>query len=98
MARRRYLVLYDIRDGRRLRKVFNTMRSYGSRFQYSVFLCDLSRSELLSLRWDLKDRMNEADDSIAIVDLGEPSSSAMNDMFEFLGSRREFPPSDGMVL
>lgn len=98
MARRRYLVLYDIRDDRRLRKVFNTMRSHGSRFQYSVFLCDLNRSELLALRWELKDLMNEAIDSIAIVDLGQPSSPSDDSTFEFLGVRREFPSTDSTIL
>ena len=98
MSRRRYLVLYDIRDDRRLRKVFNTMRSFGSRFQYSVFLCDLNESELLALRWELKDRMNEAEDSIAIVDLGTPKSSELDGTFEFLGTRREFPPAEPTIL
>lgn len=98
MSRRRHLILYDIRDKRRLRKVFNTMRSHGSRFQYSVFLCDLSKSELLELRWELKGIMNEAVDSIAIVDLGSPESTEDDDTFEFLGVRREFPTTGSLIL
>jgi CRISPR-associated protein Cas2 len=98
MARRRHLILYDIRDKRRLRKIFNTMRSHGSRFQYSVFLCDLNPSELLSLRWELKEIMNEAVDSIAIVDVGSPQSSSTDGTFEFLGARREFPSSEVTIL
>ena len=36
MARRRYLVAYDIREDRRLRNVASCMEGYGERIQYSV--------------------------------------------------------------
>ena len=45
MARRRYLVAYDIREDRRLRNVATCMEGYGDRIQYSVFVCDLSEEE-----------------------------------------------------
>jgi CRISPR-associated protein Cas2 len=45
MARRRYLVAYDIRDDRRLRQIASCMEGYGERIQYSVFVCDLSDQE-----------------------------------------------------
>ncbi len=98
MARRRYLVLYDIRDDKRLRMVFNTMRSFGSRFQYSVFLCDLNPSELLQLRWELRDCMNQAVDSLAIVDLGTPSQVDRDGTFEFLGVPPSLPGEGPNVL
>lgn len=98
MSRRRYLILYDIRDDKRLRAIFNTMRSHGSRFQYSVFLCDLSARELLSLRWELKGRMDESCDSIAVIDLGTPESATRGKMFEFLGVPPSFPPTAGAVI
>lgn len=96
MARRRYLVLYDIRNDRRLRQVFDIMRSHGSRFQYSVFVCHLNPRELLRLRWELRDCMNQAVDSIAIVDLGalEPRR---DHPFEFLGVPPDLP-SDGPTV
>lgn len=98
MARRRYLVLYDIRDDKRLRSVFNTMRSFGSRFQYSVFLCDLNPSELLALRWELKGRMNQSVDSIAIVDLGVPTTPSRDDHFEFLGVPPVLPSGESQIF
>lgn len=98
MARRRYLILYDIRDDKRLRDVFNVMRSFGSRFQYSVFLCDLSASELLDLRWALKGRMNERVDSIAIVSLGVPRTVDRNGTFEFLGVPPSLPSGGSTIL
>jgi CRISPR-associated protein Cas2 len=49
VARRRFLIAYDICDPQRLRQVCKTMESYGERLQYSVFICDLSRTELVPL-------------------------------------------------
>lgn len=46
MARRRYLISYDISDPKRLRSTFNLMKGYGKWLQYSVFVCDLSKAEL----------------------------------------------------
>jgi len=38
-----YLVTYDIRDDKRLRRVFKTMKGFGEWLQLSVFQCRLSR-------------------------------------------------------
>ena len=46
MARRRYLISYDIADPTRLRATFKLMKGYGKWLQYSVFVCDLSKAEL----------------------------------------------------
>ena len=51
--RRRYLVAYDIREDKRLRRVHKTMKGYGWSLQYSVFICDLDTMELLAMRSDL---------------------------------------------
>jgi CRISPR-associated protein Cas2 len=50
MARRRYLVTYDIRDDHRLRSIAVCMEGFGRRMQYSVFLCDLSQREKFLMR------------------------------------------------
>ena len=52
MARRRYLVAYDIRDDRRLRAIAACMEGYGERIQYSVFVTDLSDREKYLMRAD----------------------------------------------
>jgi CRISPR-associated protein Cas2 len=57
MARRRFLVAYDIRDDRRLRSVATCVEGYGERIQYSVFICDLSDMEMVSLRTDIETRI-----------------------------------------
>ena len=37
-GRRRWIVAYDIRDPKRLRKVYEVVRDHGDRLQYSVFI------------------------------------------------------------
>ncbi len=51
-----YVVTYDIRDPKRLRRVYRLMLGYGEHVQYSVFRCDLTSRELL----ELKGRLGEA--------------------------------------
>lgn len=72
--RTRYLLAYDIRDTRRLRRVHQVAKTYGDPLQYSVFICDLTRSELLLLSRDLRSEMDSDRDSIAIFDLGPPAT------------------------
>jgi len=62
------LVCYDIREGRRLRKVAKLLEGYGERVQYSVFRMRLTRKEEEELRWKLT-RLTEAEDSFLIVAL-----------------------------
>ncbi len=90
MARRRYLVAYDIRDDQRLRAIHDVVTGYGDRLQYSVYLCDLDKMELLHLRADLRATMHQRDDSIVIIDLGDPQRHG-SDCFEFLGAASDLP-------
>lgn len=96
-SRRRYLVAYDIRDDKRLRLVYKTMKGYGWRMQYSVFICDLDRIELLSLKTDLGAIIHHAVDSIAIIDLGSPHERG-SDCFQFMGAADGLPESGPVIL
>jgi CRISPR-associated protein Cas2 len=95
--RRLYLVAYDIRDSKRLRQVHKIMKGYGDGVQYSVFLCTLSRSELIELKWDLGDVINEAADQVLIVDLGLEDGSS-TDRFDFLGFPPKLPSGGAVVV
>jgi CRISPR-associated protein Cas2 len=75
MARRRYLVAYDIREDRRLRNVATCMEGYGDRIQYSVFICDLSDEEAVTMRGDIEVRIRQSEDSVMIIDLGKAGDS-----------------------
>ena len=98
MARRkRYLVAYDITEDKRLRRVHKTMKGYGWRLQYSVFVCDLDQMELLAMRTDLGDIIHHALDSIAIVDLGDPDERG-SECFRFMGVVHRMPDSGPVII
>lgn len=94
MARRRFLIAYDIREPKRLRQVCKTMEEYGERLQYSVFICDLSRSELVHTRATVERHMELSEDSVVIVDLGDTDSAR----FTFVGQRRPLPDIGPRIL
>ncbi|HZO66684.1 MAG TPA: CRISPR-associated endonuclease Cas2 [Kribbellaceae bacterium] len=94
MARRRFLIAYDISDPYRLRRVCKTMEEYGERLQYSVFICDLSRSELVHARATIEAQMNLSQDSVVIVDLGEADGAR----FTFVGKRRPLPTNGPRII
>ena len=95
MARRRYLLTYDIRDDRRLRAVANCVEGYGDRMQYSVFLCDLSPTELVYLRTDLDQIIRPSEDSIMLVDLGAETSPSR---IVFLGQHQRVPGHGATIV
>ena len=94
--RTRYLVAYDIRDPRRLRRVHAVASDYGEPLQYSVFVCDLTKVELIALKRDLLAAMKSSEDSIGIFDLGPPRGRGVR-CIEFMGVRRELPRDDAAV-
>jgi CRISPR-associated protein Cas2 len=94
MARRRYIIAYDIREPGRLRRVCKIMEEYGERLQYSVFVSDLSRSELVHARAAVERVMNLSEDSVVIIDLGDPVAAK----FTFVGQRRDLPTSGPRIV
>ncbi|MBV8780599.1 MAG: CRISPR-associated endonuclease Cas2 [Phycisphaerae bacterium] len=71
MARRHFLVSYDISDDKRRTKVFNTLQANGDHAQFSVFLCQLNPTELARLRAAVQPLINAAEDQIMFVDFGK---------------------------
>jgi CRISPR-associated protein Cas2 len=94
MARRRYLVAYDIRDDKRLRQVASCMEGFGERIQYSVFVCDLSDREFVEMRVDVESRMKSSEDSVMVVDLGRADDSR----FLFLGQHEPLPGDEAIII
>lgn len=95
-TRTRYLLAYDIRAPRRLRRVHEVAKGYGDPLQYSIFVCDLSGVELVALRSDLLEEMNLSQDSVAIFDLGPPASRGV-ECIEFIGVRRDLPDGGAII-
>jgi CRISPR-associated protein Cas2 len=95
MSRRRYLVAYDIRDKRRLRRVATTLEDFGVRAQYSVFLCDLSQADLADLTYALHRVIDTAEDSVLLVGIGTPEHQ--RDL-AFLGRHQPWPVTGPRVI
>lgn len=74
--RRCYLVCYDIRDPKRLRRVHRVLRGYGEAWQFSVFFCVLKDIDHVRLQTDLEEQMNQKEDQTMILDLGPNEKEA----------------------
>ena len=79
-----FIVTYDIRDDKRLRQVFKTMKNWGNHLQYSVFECQLSKSELIQLKAELKGIIHHDIDQVLFIDLG-PADGRGERVIESLG-------------
>ena len=63
-----YVVSYDVRDSKRLRKVAKHLEGYGERLQYSVFRCCLTERNLERMRWELT-KIMEKEDNLLVIGL-----------------------------
>ncbi len=61
-----WLICYDVRDAKRLRKTAKHMEGYGERMQYSVFRCWLNQRAMEKLRWELTELLTPEDDVLFI--------------------------------
>lgn len=84
--RHRFVVCYDVREPKRLRKTHETMLGYGDPLQYSVFVCDLSMSECLLMEESLRRVVKLPEDWVHIIDLGPARGRALR-RIRSLGSR-----------
>jgi len=64
-----YLLCYDIKDGRRLSRVYQFMKARGLHLQYSVFYCKLTWNELLRIKEALCSIIDEKEDDVRIYPL-----------------------------
>lgn len=74
--RRCFLVCYDIRDPKRLRRTHKTMKAYGEAWQYSVFYCTLKPIDRVRMENALREVVNLKEDQVLIVDLGSNEEAA----------------------
>lgn len=64
-----YVICFDVRDTKRLRKISNEMENFGVRVQRSVFECHLETAQLQELQRRLGDLMNPAEDQVRYYNL-----------------------------
>lgn len=95
MARRRYLIAYDIADQKRLQQIAKVLEAFGDRIQYSVFLCDLSLAERLQLEQRVLAIMDAGEDSIMQIDLGPTHACAP---VRLIGRGRQLPGQGPQIV
>lgn len=74
--RRCYLICYDARDDKRLRRIHKLMKAYGEPWQYSVISCTLKAIDLARLENAAREILNLKEDHLLIVDLGSNADAA----------------------
>ena len=85
MARRHYLVSYDVADDKRRTRLFKLLEGEGDHAQYSVFFCELNQAELGGLRAAITEIIHDREDQVLILDLG-PGDRPLDQGLEVLGS------------
>ena len=70
MARRHYLVTYDIADDKRRTEIFRLLEGNGDHVQFSVFYCELNERERIVMETGLNGLIHHDDDQVLILDLG----------------------------
>ena len=81
-----WLVTYDVRDPKRLRRVFRVVLGYGDHLQYSVFRCELTDRELVELKGRLSMVIHHRLDQVLFVDVGPADGRAL-EAFSAMGER-----------
>lgn len=94
--RRCYLISYDISSDKRRNQVFDLLTANGDRVQYSVFFCELNKKELATLKLEITPIINNNEDQVLFVDMGE-ARSAVENRVEALG-QAYVPPSRVLVV
>jgi CRISPR-associated protein Cas2 len=93
--RNTYLVSYDICDDKRLAKVHKTMRGFGDHLQYSVFECQMTRTDLVKCHHALGQIIDHREDQVLFVDLG-PAEGRGDRVITALG--RPYSPIDSPCI
>ncbi|MBW0000372.1 MAG: CRISPR-associated endonuclease Cas2 [Verrucomicrobia bacterium] len=69
-----YIVSYDVREPKRLRKVFETCKKFGAHLQLSVFECDLTDADRIKFERALHEIINHEHDQVLFIELGPTAS------------------------
>jgi CRISPR-associated protein Cas2 len=64
--RANYLVCYDIRDPKRLMRIYKLLKKRALHIQYSVFYCRLTWSELVELKEKLESLIDRRKDDVRV--------------------------------
>lgn len=92
-----YVVSYDITDPKRWRRVYKKMRGFGDHVQYSVFVCELSDTDLLQMQQALDKVIKHDEDQVLIADLG-PVEGRGSKCISTLGRAFTYPERHAIVV
>lgn len=70
--RRLYFCSYDVADDKRRNKLFELLKNHGEHVQFSVFLCELTNSEIAELVARSRRILHETQDQFLALDVGKP--------------------------
>lgn len=87
-----YIVTYDIRCDKRLRRVFRICKDFGIHLQFSVFECDLTASDKIRMESRLTETLNLAEDQVLFIDLGPASQRGQRTISALGQSYLKFDP------
>jgi CRISPR-associated protein Cas2 len=98
--RHAFIVCYDISHPKRWRKVYRHLLGVGDPVQYSVFRCELSRSEKVLLLEKLVAVMHQGEDRVMFVQLGPAGEERTGEQrIETWGKPlMEMPPRGPMIV
>ncbi len=93
------LITYDVATtsaaGRkRLRKVAKKCQDFGQRVQNSVFECVLDATQLVQLKKELKELIDESEDSLRFYILG----NSYKNKIEHVGTKKSFDVEGPLIL
>ena len=91
-----YVVVYDIADQKRWRKVFKAMKGYGRWLQLSVFQCRLTARRRVEMAAKLEHLIHRAEDHVIILDLGP--ADKVDPRVESLGKSYEPLKREAMIV
>jgi CRISPR-associated protein Cas2 len=89
-----YVVVYDISDDKRRKKIADLLEGYGKRVQYSVFECLLTQVKYDELRSRLKKRVKLPEDSVRFYPL---SRQNLNHVETWGGKSITTPPGSTVI-
>ncbi len=89
-----YIVAYDISDPKRLRKVATACEDFGTRKQFSVFLCRLNATDFVRLRSRLYDLIHLEEDQVLFI----PLCGKCVQQIEAIGRSTEAPDARDVVI
>lgn len=91
-----FLVAYDVRDPRRLRRIHKKLSGFGETLQFSIFQCELTYAEKLLMVGEVSEIIHHMEDRVLIVNMGRRRGRAGRVM-EVLGGQ-QLPPGSGPMI